>query len=426
VETYKYQKLGKSYDAATYFTKFDEANVLVARNSSEFQAHVTAAKADKSIDAIHLDPAGGTFNYSRNLLSGIQRPADRPLVIRTLPGASSQAVVSLAQEDKFIQGVAYVDLKFASRLSLHGGGQDILIERCVGLFDLQGNRQNGLPTTPLTNLQFRLNVVADAWTPTASAHAHGLFAFNVTGLLLEGNIFDHNGWDPAGTRATPPDQGGATPLNHNIYLARPGSGHVVRFNYISRASSHGIHLRNGGHLHDNLFVRNPIGWQYGYGGDGNYDKYGLTGPGTVERNIGLDADDINTSNGNVRGLFGWITNAVGVKIDNNLAIDNTTSLVNDAFLQLERHFEIGAVVSNNVSVNWPGGLRTGAGTAPANITDTNNNFSASGLTSSAQALADSLKSDAYINNLKVTRARLGVDIGQLKSQMDVLRSGVIA
>ena len=83
-------------------------------------------------------------------------------------------------------------------------------------------------------------------------------------------------------------------------------------------------------------------------------KYGLSAPGVVEKNITLDSDEINTSNGDYRGMNGLITNAVGVTIDDNVAIDNTTTPVNDAFLNLERKFEIGATVSNNVSVNWPG------------------------------------------------------------------------
>ncbi len=134
----------------------------------------------------------------------------------------------------------------------------------------------------------------------------------------------------------------------------------MRYNYISRASSHGIQLRNGGQLYNNLFVRNPINWQYGYGGDSNYEKYGLAYPGMVEKNLTLDSDDVNTSTGDIRGLNGWVTNVVGVTIDDNVAVDNTTSKGNDAFLQLDRKYEIGGTVSNNVSVNWPGDLRMGA------------------------------------------------------------------
>jgi hypothetical protein len=425
-ETYQYPKLGTSYDAATYMTQFDESHALVATSSMEFQAHVAAAKADPSIDAIYLNPAAGVFAYPTNLMSGLNRPVHNPLVIRTLPGAAQQARLEAVLENKFFQGVAFVDLNLSAGFAIHGGGQDILIERCVGSFDLQGNRSNGVPTTPLSNLQFRLNLVADAWAPSAQALVHGLFVYNVNGLLLEGNIVDHNGWNPAATRATPPDQGGATTRKHNIYIARPGSGNVARFNYISRASSHGIHFRNGGHLHDNLFVRNPISWQYGYGGDGNADKYGLTPAGVVENNITLDSDDINTSTGDIRGVNGWITNATGVTIDDNIAIDNTTSPGNDAHLQLDVNFPVGATISNNVSIHWPGDLRMGRGSASLSIVESGNNFQASGLTPSAQQLADQLKSDAYISSLKTSRARLGVDIGQLKANMSAIRAGIIA
>jgi hypothetical protein len=242
---------------------------------------------------------------------------------------------------------------------------------------------------------------------------------------MEGNIFDHNGWIPTGTRATPPDQGGAVMRNHNIYIARPGSGLVVRFNYIARASSHGIHARNGGQLYENMFVRNPINWQYGYGGDGDFFEYGLASPGAVQRNVTLDSDEINSSTGDVRGTNGWITNAVGVLVADNVAIDNTTTPVNDAFLNVERAYEVGVTVVNNASTNWRGDVRLSPGSAIANVTQNNNNFNATGMTAAAQALADRLKSDTYIANLKATRARLGVDIGQLKADMTAIQSGVI-
>ena len=383
-ETFQYRKLGVSYDPTTYFTNFNESKVLVARAPSDLAAHVAKAKSDSTINAIYLDPAAGTYTYPRNLLAGLNRPADSPLVIRTLPGSPKQAALEKITEDKSFQGVAFVDLDLSNKVSIHSSGKDILFERCVGRFDLQGLRLNGNPDVPFTNIQFRLNVVADGWTMAGSALTHGLFVYNVDGLLLEGNIFDHNGWNPAGTRATPPDQGGATTRNHNIYIARPGSGAVVRFNYIARASSHGIHLRNGGHLHDNLFVRNPINWQYGYGGDGNFGKYGLSATGVVEKNVTLDSDEINTSTSDYRGFNGWITNAVGVTVKDNVAIDNTTRPGNDAFVKFESNFQVGATLTNNVSVNWAGNLLTAGGNAPVNVTQNGNNFNATGLTPAAQ------------------------------------------
>ena len=75
----------------------------------------------------------------------------------------------------------------------------------------------------------------------------------------------------------------------------------------------------------------------------------------------LDSDDINTSTGDNRGLNGWVTNVVGVTIDDNVAIDNTTSSGNDAFLQLDRKFQIRGKVSNNIASIGQVDLRTGTG-----------------------------------------------------------------
>ena len=126
--------------------------------------------------------------------------------------------------------------------------------------------------------------MADAWTPSADALVHGLFAYNVNGAVTRRQYLRSQRLESSPELAPRLRIKAERRLrNHNIYIARPGSDSVVRFNYIARASSHGIHLRNGGHLHDNLFVSNPINWQYGYGGDGNFGSYGLSSPGDRRR-----------------------------------------------------------------------------------------------------------------------------------------------
>jgi hypothetical protein len=59
------------------------------------------------------------------------------------------------------------------------------------------------------------------------------------------------------------------------------------------------------------------------------------------------------------------------------------------------------------------------------VIESGNDFSGNGLTATAQQLADRLKSDAYIDSLKASRARLGVDIAQLKADMAAIRAGIL-
>ena len=295
---------------------------------------------------------------------------------------------------------------------------DHRVERCRGYFDLQGTFVRGGGGTPLTNLCFRRNICANHWTMSGSAHAHGLFAYNIDGLLMEGNVFHHNGWNPEGDRATPMEQGGPTVRNHNVYLSRPIHKCVSRFNIFSAASSHGIHFRDGGYLHDNLFIKNPISWQYGYGGDANDTNYGLANPGEVFNNIAIGSDDITTSM--PRGQFGWMTCVDGVKVYNNLAINNGSSPVNDCFLWAERTFPIKNVaVYSNKAVDWQGGVSIRPGGYVAEIVETNNNWTAK-LSQTALtemwALYDMTFTDAMVKH--------GSNIFSLKKTMDIIRQGV--
>jgi hypothetical protein len=92
----------------------------------------------------------------------------------------------------------------------------------------------------------------------------GIFAGANEDLLLEGNIFDGNGWNPDVEDAC------ATVYNHNMYLAS-NKKTVVKDNILIRASSMGLKLtaNNGVHSSDdllienNLFVENEIGISIG-------------------------------------------------------------------------------------------------------------------------------------------------------------------
>jgi hypothetical protein len=222
--------------------------------------------------------------------------------------------------------------------------------------------------------------------------------YNYEDLLMEWNIFDHNGWKPGALRSLSPSEGGATVRKHNVYLASPGKGNrVVRNNVFSRASSHGIHFRAGGLLQNNLFLRNPIAWQYGYGGDGYRSSYGLVMGGKVENNVAVGADDINTSTGDVRGIFGLITCCNGVVVDNNIALMDNTSITNDAVFWLDQNFEITCTISNNRAYMWDGGIRKMASGFPAQVTESNNNLT---LPTYDLSKINPLMTDQFIDNLK--------------------------
>jgi hypothetical protein len=179
------------------------------------------------------------------------------------------------------ENVSFIDLDFHAHTrdpaspDFQGSQGSESIRRCCGgggnlLFE--GNRFRSYVTTVLqtgsdgipVNIEFRRNVVADNYG--VDSHSQGVYAANVDGLLIEGNVFDHNGWNETVAGAD------ATIFNHNLYLN--GFNVRVRDNLILRASSMGIKFRSDGtdgmlgvDVVDNLFVEGEIG--IGIGGNTN-------------------------------------------------------------------------------------------------------------------------------------------------------------
>ena len=105
------------------------------------------------------------------------------------------------------------------------------------------------------NVKIRRSVITDAWSTRGKAQ--GMYATDVSGLTLEENVFDHNGWNSRIGGAN------ATALSHNAYIASDSDNIVVRGNVFSDAGSHGLQARAGGQITNNLFVQNPIHMSFG-------------------------------------------------------------------------------------------------------------------------------------------------------------------
>jgi hypothetical protein len=91
---------------------------------------------------------------------------------------------------------------------------------------------------------------------STGSHSQGIYLYNVEDVLIEEDLFDHNGWNDHDPDA------GQTIFNHNMYIQHGKWGEtfnvIVRNNISARASSHGCQLRPGGVLENNLFLDNPL------------------------------------------------------------------------------------------------------------------------------------------------------------------------
>ena len=168
--------------------------------------------------------------------------------------------------------------------------RDILIEDCkVSFYPVNISVQKypwSAETTP-TNIFIRRNLITDAYankkSSTSKTHSQGLYAKGPVNLVIEGNLFDHNGWNESFSDI----HTAATLFNHNLYICAHGA--TVKDNLIFRASSIGVKIRgdypgscSDMTVADNLFVEGEIG----VGASGNAACEDLNNNGTCSESDG--------------------------------------------------------------------------------------------------------------------------------------------
>jgi len=222
--------------------------------------------------------------------------------------------------------------------------EDLYVANWNGNFNLQAF--DGAVGTDV-----RLNgcVVVDSWSD--SSHAQGIYAQALDGLVIENCVIDHNGYND--------DQNApATIYNHNLYINNGTKNVIVRNNIIANASSHGIQLRPGGMIEDNLFLSNPIAILIG--GGTHPEEGGVTG--SVQNNLVMYGRNITDDQQRSWGID--ITNIRSVEVNNNILYSAMLTPNSNAINMRDyRDDSFGLMdlsVRNNSIINWPGGLSVGA------------------------------------------------------------------
>jgi hypothetical protein len=242
--------------------------------------------------------------------------------------------------------------------------------------DVQFFRNNFVVTdyyAPVNNFAIRRSTIANAWSDT-SQHSQGVYLQGVHGILIEGNTFNHNGWNAQYAPAKP------TIFNHNIYVQGTCTGFVARGNIFSNAASHGMQARVGGIVEDNLFVNNAIGLSYGLvNGSGPLVAGGVTG--AVRGNVFIGSKDIA---GQKRGIGLEIANtAVGGNtiVEKNIFTtdreDGVFAAINLTWGNNQNNGSLAAglndlTVRDNIAYKWYRGLWVNAelsagGTGPRSV-----------------------------------------------------------
>ena len=194
------------------------------------------------------------------------------------------------------------------------------------------------PDDATTVFRFRRNAVVDNET-------FGLLVSGGSGVVLEENLFDHNG------------HGGKGPtfLKHNIYLKDVRNA-VISGNIISRGGNFGTKLSsdNPGAFTDfvienNLYYNNGIGMDHSAGATGDEFTTFTHERGTVRDNVFTESGR-TFSNGVKQDLVGWLLNTKDVQWTGNLFI-HKSQFITGVILNWGRHHK-SITVSDNVVHNW--------------------------------------------------------------------------
>lgn len=259
---------------------------------------------------------------------------------------SNVAVSHLVVQGLSFQAHTYTGTGGATGIRWVGSGSDVTFED----IKVDGYKDNILVQEyngSFRDIALRRSVVVNAYSK--DSHAQGMYISGVDGVLLEGNVFDHNGWKEG---VTP-----ATIFNHNVYVQVDNTGLVARGNIFSRASSHGLQARPGGIIEDNLFIDNPLNLSFGLvNGDRASDAVRTAGvSGRIANNVIIGSGNIN---GEARGTGIEIANinSNGLSVINNVIAHDTSAYYNSVGISLSGSNGPQGLknlnISSNVMYDW--------------------------------------------------------------------------
>ena len=187
----------------------------------------------------------------------------------------------------------------------------------------------------MTGVFVRKNIIVDSYS--TESHSQGIYVEKTEEVLIEENLFDHNGW-----HATYPGAQ-ATKFNHAIYIQSDNIEVTIKNNIITRSSSHGMQLRPGGVIEGNFLIRNPISILLGLSDVSDSD-------GRVVDNVVLNGNDIGPAD--LRR--GW---GIDFKPENNALVKN--NIVAHVMSDVGHRFAIAdstnATYVDNVVYKWEEG-----------------------------------------------------------------------
>ncbi len=259
---------------ATYVAAFAELrdgypDILLFKRGDTWSTHPNYAKIDK----------GGRSQAERLIVGAYGTSGARPILQDT--------EVAFIIRSSFVV-VADLELEAVGRGPTNTGYNGVEFEFSTTDTLLEGNyihnfksnvvcqSSDSIGNPVISNIALRRNVIADAWGSNG-AHGQGLYTHQINDLLLEENVWDHNGWEET--------YHPMTVFDRSIYLSRTG-GTIVRGNVFARGSS-ADQMRRGGRYEYNLSLQNPGGISLGH------SQSVVDSTSSVKYNVFLDGHDVS-------------------------------------------------------------------------------------------------------------------------------------
>jgi hypothetical protein len=331
---------------------------------------------------------GDTWNESLGSWKKSGRSADEPMLISAYGSASSRPIIKTGDLNGIYAQNEPVNYLSIIGLHFYASSRDPLSPDFTGSPDVMGIRWlveskglliedtkvEGYSTNifispelsgPISDVSIRRSTVVDSYSTIG--HSAGALLGGIDGVTLEGNVFDHNGWNELVEGAE------ATFYNHNVYLVQDNKNVVVRDNIFANASSHGLQARSGGIIVKNLFINNPIGMSFGLVNGSSETPGGVSG--RIDNNVFVGSRDINGQNRSCAIEIGNTSPGGNTTIYNNVFFgdDNT----NAPAIQLS-YGKTGPLPSGGVGINdltieknviygWGQALYTNANLIPGSV-----------------------------------------------------------
>ncbi len=233
-------------------------------------------------------------------------------------------------------------------------GENLLIEDCKFNYCQMGAYTSMEPGA-LKNFKFRRNIIVQSWKGDSyyvhelRTRAQGMYISGVEGITIEENLFDHNGWNEQIEGAGP------NMYNHNIYMSanNPNADAIfIKGNIIARGAAHGLQLRSGGTVEDNLFIQNAVNLNIGYQESPSpAGAYGI-----ARNNVFLECrkmDSLNSEYPRTAAVWGIASIHLPSVIENNIFAHalNPAKIVIDDY---DRKWELGGelIKNDNIDYKW--------------------------------------------------------------------------